>query len=260
MCTLVALDRCTRDAPLWIAANRDEYLDRPSDGPALRAGRDGALVVAPLDRRAGGTWWGVNRAGLFAAVTNRPSAAPDRSRRSRGQLVLDVLAAASAREAAAVAAALGPDLYNPFNLFAADGRDAFAVVYEGAPRLVALEPGVHVIGNVDPNAIEVGKIADTRARAQAVAQGPAEAIADGLAAILRSHDASGDPLAGVCVHRGGYGTRSSTRLRLGAERPWLSHADGPPCTTAYRDFSPLLAELGRTVGPRPGELAARIAS
>jgi hypothetical protein len=59
MCTLVALHRCTPGAFLWIAANRDEYVDRPSDGPALREGRSGA-VVAPLDRRAGGTWWGVN--------------------------------------------------------------------------------------------------------------------------------------------------------------------------------------------------------
>ena len=259
MCTLVALHRCTRDATLWIAANRDEYLDRPAEGPALRAGNDG-MVVAPLDRRAGGTWWGLNRFGVFAAVTNRPSAALDPSRRSRGCLVLDALAAGGAREAADRVASLGPDLYNPFNLFVADAREAFAVVYERTPRRVALEPGVHVIGNVDPNACEVAKVARTRARAQAVAHGPQERIAEGLAAICRSHDASGDPLTSVCVHRGEYGTRSSTLLRLGGARGLLHHADGPPCTTAYRDFSSLLAELGQAVGARPGELAARIAS
>src|SRR6185295_8299258 len=72
MCTLVALHRCTPDASLWVAANRDEFLDRPAEGPALRNGRAGALV-APLDRRAGGTWWGLNAHGVFAAITNRPT-------------------------------------------------------------------------------------------------------------------------------------------------------------------------------------------
>jgi len=259
MCTLVALHRCTRDATLWIAANRDEYLDRPAEGPALRTGRDGPLL-APLDLRAGGTWWGLNRSGVFAALTNRPSASPDSSRRSRGQLVLDALAAPSARAGAEAVAALGPDLYNPFNLFLADGREAFAVVYEAAPRLVALEPGVHVIGNVDPNASEVAKIRRTRALAEEVARGPASQIAAGLAAICRTHDVSGDPLASLCVHRGAYGTRSSTLLGLGPAGGTLQHADGPPCTTAYRDLTPLLAELDHAVVPRPGELAARIAS
>ena len=96
MCTLVALHRCTPDAFLWIAANRDEYADRPADGPALRKGRNG-LLVAPLDRRAGGTWWGVSAQGVFAALTNRPTRELDATRRSRGQLVLDALAAGSAR-------------------------------------------------------------------------------------------------------------------------------------------------------------------
>ena len=84
MCTLVALHRCTPDAFLWIAANRDEYADRPSDGPALRKGRNG-LLVAPLDRRAGGTWWGVSAQGVFAALTNRPTRELDATRRSRGR-------------------------------------------------------------------------------------------------------------------------------------------------------------------------------
>src|SRR5678815_1232251 len=125
MCTLVALHRCTPDAPLWVAANRDEYLERPAEGPALRNGRAGALV-APLDRRAGGTWWGLNAHGVFAAITNRPTSQLDATRRSRGQLVIDALCAGSARAAADALAPLGRDLYNPFNLFVADSQEAFA--------------------------------------------------------------------------------------------------------------------------------------
>lgn len=259
MCTLVALHRCTPDAFLWIAANRDEYLDRAAEGPSLREGRSGP-VIAPLDRRAGGTWWGLNAHGVFAAITNRPTRTLDPSRRSRGQLVLDALSHDSAQAATAALAAVGRDLYNPFNLFVADARDAAAIVYEGTPRVMTLAPGVHVIGNADPNAREVEKIRRTIERAEAVAAGPAGAIVDGLAAICRSHEAGDDPLASTCVHRGGYGTRSSTLLRLGEGGDLLRHADGPPCTSSYTDFTPLLAQLGTPAEPRAGETATRKAS
>ena len=46
MCTLVTLHRCTPDAFLWVAANRDEFLDRPADGLDVPAGA--------FDRVAGG--------------------------------------------------------------------------------------------------------------------------------------------------------------------------------------------------------------
>jgi uncharacterized protein with NRDE domain len=260
MCTLVALHRCAPGAALWVAANRDEFLDRPAEGPALREGRGGP-IVAPLDLRAGGTWWGLSAAGLFAAVTNRPAAQPDPSRRSRGQLVLDLLACGSAQEAAHRAAALAPDRYNPFNLFLADAADAFAVVYDGGPQLARLAPGVHVVGNADPDAREVPKIRRTLERAERVAAGPPEAIRDGLAALCRTHgDDPEDPRGDTCVHLGVYGTRSSTLLRLGGDADRLEHADGAPCTTGYRDFTPLLAELGRTARSGPGEIATRKAS
>jgi len=259
MCTLIVLHRCVPGVPLWIAANRDEYLDRPAEGPALRQGRKGP-VVAPLDRRAGGTWWGLNGRGLFAAVTNRPSGVLDPARRSRGQLVLDVLAAGSAREAAADIARLGPDLYNPFNLLVADAQQAWALVYEGHPRAERLAAGVHVIGNADPDARDVPKVRRTLERAERVAAGAPEQIEPGLAAICRTHGDDADPRGDTCVHLGGYGTRSSSLLRLASGAGRLRHASGPPCTTPYEDFTPLLATLDHAVRPGPGETATRKAS
>lgn len=259
MCTLVVLHRCVPGAHLWVAANRDEFLARPAEGPALREGRAGALV-APLDLQAGGTWWGLNARGVFAAVTNRPTARPDPALRSRGQLVLDLLAADSAHVAAERAAALGPARYNPFNLFLADADDAFALVYEGAARLLPLAPGVHVVGNADPDARTVPKIRRTLERAERVAGGSAGAVRDGLAAICRTHGDDPDPKGDTCVHLGGYGTRSSSLLRLGAAGDRLEHAAGPPCASPYQDFTPLLRELGHTVRRQPGETATRKAS
>ena len=74
MCTLIVFHHCFADAEFVIAANRDEYLDRPAEPPALRFWH-GRSVLAPRDVRAGGTWLGTNDAGVFAGITNRPTPA-----------------------------------------------------------------------------------------------------------------------------------------------------------------------------------------
>src|SRR5205814_530625 len=84
--------------PLVVPANRDEFHERPTEGPALReasistrrarSGRAASArsipVVAPRDLRAGGSWLGVSGSGLFAAITNRHCDGPDPARRARG--------------------------------------------------------------------------------------------------------------------------------------------------------------------------------
>jgi uncharacterized protein with NRDE domain len=58
------------EAPLVVAANRDEALDRPS-GPPRRYPLGERSVLAPEDKVGGGTWLGVNDQGLFVGITNR---------------------------------------------------------------------------------------------------------------------------------------------------------------------------------------------
>jgi uncharacterized protein with NRDE domain len=220
MCTLIVFHRCFADAELVIAANRDESLDRPAEPPALRAWH-GRTVLAPRDARAGGTWLGTNDAGLFAALTNRPNPHPDAARRSRGLLVSDALAAASAAEAAARLGELAARTYNPFNLVVCDSRDAFVVVYEEKPDVRRLDAGAHVIGNGDPDSRRLPKVARL--------------------------------LESTCIHAGAYGTRSSTLMRRGSQpgQDVFHFAGGPPCRHAYQDFTPLLAQLDRP-GMRAG--------
>ena len=101
MCTLIVIHRSVPGRPLIVAANRDEYHDRPAEGPSLRRNEPG-YIVAPKDVRAGGTWLGVNGQGVFAALTNlrNPNpAGPDLHRSSRGEVVTRALEAASADEA-----------------------------------------------------------------------------------------------------------------------------------------------------------------
>ncbi len=248
MCTLIALHRCS-DWPLVIAANRDEHLDRPAETPALRETAAGT-VAAPLDLRAGGTWFGVNPAGVFSGITNRPCPEPDPERRSRGHVVIESLAAASAAQAAEACERLEGGAYNPFNLLLADAEQAFVVVYEEAPKVFALRPGAHVIGNADPDTRTNPKVARLLDRAEAVATLSPAHQRDALAEICRGHEGGSNSFQSTCIHAGGYGTRSSTLLRLGPapeDAEWL-YADGPPCETNYRNITPLLGALRSASG------------
>ena len=48
----------------------------------------------------------------------------------------------------------------------------------------------------------------------------------------RAGDVLADHEFGVCVHGDGFGTRSSSLVRLGDDRVF-AFADGPPCRTPY---------------------------
>ncbi len=266
MCTLIAVHRHVPGRALLIAANRDEYFDRESEGPALRAGIGGA-IVAPLDLRAGGTWLGLNGSGVFAALTNVRSENPDASRLSRGQIVLSALAEGSAEAAARKLQHAGDGLYNSFNCFIADGRSAWVVVYQDRPRLHALEPGVHVIGNIAADETPSEKIERIQREANVAAELPPDEVFGALGALCGKHGdgtgASNDPLRDTCVHAGGtYGTRSSILVETDLEgRPGrLHYAEGAPCKNPHEDFSALLHELRRMPGYGVAETPTRTAS
>ncbi len=259
MCTLIVLHRCFPDAQLVVAANRDEYLDRPTEGPAWRPWAGRSLLV-PLDVRAGGSWLGYSDGGVFAALTNRPTASPDASFRSRGLLVNDILAAhETALEAAKALESLPAETYNPFNLLVSDGERAFVTVYEGKPEVTELAPGAHVIGNADPNDREHPKVGRILVEAERVAAGDSAQALERLAGLCRTHvGETSNPLADTCIHHGGYGTRSATLLRV-TGRPeddrflWL---EGPPCETEFEDRTHLLRDLDQTTG-NPNEAKTR---
>jgi uncharacterized protein with NRDE domain len=253
MCTLIALHRLSPGDALVVAANRDEFLERPAESPALRRTTSG-VIVAPLDIRAGGTWLGINHSGVFAAVTNVSHPEPDPARRSRGLLVMDVLASRSAREAAEKLESLPMGAYNPFNLFVADRRDAHAFSYEESLRAVPSGDGAFVIGNAPLDAPVPPKLSRLRTRLDE--RNPAGGVSlDDLAELCREHEPGPrGPLDALCVHAGPYGTRSSCLLQLSEaglndSRSVLRWSEGAPCENDYQDFSPLLRDLGRG---RPG--------
>lgn len=140
MCTVVILRRPELDWPIILGANRDENLARPWAPPA-RHWPDRADVVAGLDRLAGGTWMGLNDHGVVACILNRHGTlGPADGKRSRGELVLDALDHADARDAAEALQAVDPAAYRPFNMIIADNRDAYWLALRGDTS------GVHVAG------------------------------------------------------------------------------------------------------------------
>lgn len=125
MCTVVTLRRPGSDWPLILGANRDEMVSRPWDAPA-RHWPERHDVVAGRDRLAGGSWFGVNDAGVVAAILNRHGTlGPAAGFRSRGELVLEALDHSDAAAAARALRQLDPKAYRPFNMVIADNRDAF---------------------------------------------------------------------------------------------------------------------------------------
>jgi hypothetical protein len=142
MCSIVVLIRSGHDWPIVIAANRDERHDRPWLPPG-RHWPDRPEIVAGMDVLAGGSWLGVNRTGVVAAVLNRQGTlGPESGKRSRGELVLDALDHVDATDAAAALREIDPRAYRPFNLVVADNRDAFLLSHRdsGGGTAITVEP------------------------------------------------------------------------------------------------------------------------
>lgn len=121
MCLVaLAIDQ-SRRFPLVLAANRDEFFDRPTARLAWWNPPDGGpAVLGGRDLEAGGTWLALTARGRLALVTNvRHARAQDPDAPSRGKVVLEWLAA---RDATADRFWMRTALsgYNRFNLIAAD--------------------------------------------------------------------------------------------------------------------------------------------
>lgn len=248
MCTLAIYVRQLPGLPLVIAANRDEFLDRAATDPELLTTKP--RTVGGRDLRAGGTWLAISEDGIVAGLLNRRTeAAPVASKRSRGELPMMALAAGSAAAAADVLRGLDGDAYNAFNLLVADRGEAWVAQNHGHEmRFTPLEPGLHLISNLDVDDPTCPKIARSHTRFAAAGDafardGDAVAFRRALHAIVADHTLTLDPrlpdaLGAICVHAGRFGTRCSSLLFLDDAGRW-GHwfAAGPPCTS---DFTPAL--------------------
>ena len=106
--------------PLVLAANRDEFYDRPAEGLAWwPPTSEGTEILAGRDLQAGGTWMGLNAAGRLALLTNiRAPARQQADAPSRGDIVTRWLTTCQRTDRFWMQTALAG--HNGFNLIAAD--------------------------------------------------------------------------------------------------------------------------------------------
>ena len=128
---------------LLLAANRDEFRDRPARPMAWWNGSQGPL--AGRDEQAGGSWLAVARDGRWAAVTNFRDITASPGARSRGDLPIDFLTGAESPAGFARRIYLERRAYGPFNLLAGDQQSLWYCATHSMARPV--EPGVHALSN-----------------------------------------------------------------------------------------------------------------
>ena len=95
MCLIAFTLGQNRHYPLVVAANRDEFFNRPTAAMAWWSGANRALVSNPVlagrDLQAGGTWLAISASGVVSAVTNVREGDPKAGVISRGELPLRAL-------------------------------------------------------------------------------------------------------------------------------------------------------------------------
>jgi hypothetical protein len=244
MCTLILLDRVVPQIPVIVAANRDEFFARPAAPPTRFGAANGRpAFAAPHDLEAGGTWMGINQHGVFVGLTNRPVAVEPTGVRSRGLLVVDVLAAASVERAGAEFERQRNERYAPSTCSPrTDARPGWPGRPPRRPDR-APRPGIHVVCNRDrATQLDQGRAAPRETGRHRPRRLP-EALVAELFRVLGAHPDPSNSFENPCVHTAEYGTRSSSVLLAGPGRRAYWYADGAPCETKYRDFTALLDDL-----------------
>jgi uncharacterized protein with NRDE domain len=228
MCLILAALHAHPDHALVIAANRDEFYDRPTAPAAFWP--DHPRILGGRDLRAGGTWLAIDRTGRFAAVTNyrqgeREAAAP----RSRGHLVSDYLSSGMDGGTHVAGVEREADRYNGFNLIAGDARELhWFSNREGRRR--RLGPGIYGLSN---HLLDTPwpKVTAGKGALSAALGGSGGDLVSGLFALLSDRTKVGDDslprtgiglawerlLSSAFIASAEYGTRSSTVVLVGRD-------------------------------------------
>ncbi|NLA40915.1 MAG: NRDE family protein [Smithella sp.] len=213
---------------LILAANRDEFYDRPSAPADFWTSHP--QVLAGKDLKEKGTWLGVTLEGKFAAITNyRDPASWKADAPSRGKLVSRYLTGSAGPEKYLRNVVKKAGVYNGFNLLAGDGEDLF--VFSNRGDLQKLSAGIYGLSNELLDTpwpkVQRGKKLLKKSLAQKgkeLEETLFELLSDRLAPPDRNLPETGIGLewerllATMFIKSPVYGTRSSTLLLIGKNR------------------------------------------
>jgi len=243
MCIMAFLFRSAKNTPILVAANREEFRDRPTQIPRIQSGTP--RVICGIDRQAGGTWFGVNQHGLFSSVTNRRKTHVPANPRSRGLLCRELLENRTAKEAAIAAVQeLETGNYAGANYVVGDGEYA-AVIHGGNQvELVELDPGLHIISDCDVDDRQDERQEYVR-RMLTLHKLDSSVTFLAVASRAFSRPPDGSGRRGAVTTGGDFGTVSSTLLSLPnrIQQAVYQYTPGPPCDMAYDDLSALLRQV-----------------
>lgn len=242
MCLIVFGWKTHPDYPLVLAANRDEYLQRPAsplhfwdDAPATAGGRD---------VEKGGSWLAVNRDGRWAAVTNFRDGRPaTTSALSRGHLVRDFMVCASSASEYATRIAPAIATYPGCNLLLGDSETVLCISnrHPASPhvRIETVTEGVHGLSN---HFLDTPwpKVERAKQAVQDLLGGESQDLTQRLLAIMADRTVAQDdelPSTGVShdqervlsapfIVAEGYGTRASTVVLMDSQGQLYMHERG----------------------------------
>lgn len=233
MCLIVFAWHVMPDIPLIAAANRDEFLDRPT--VAAMAWDDQPQIYAGRDLQAGGTWMGITQPGRFAAITNIRAPSEKRSDApSRGKLVSDFLGSDLSPRSYIDSIGEAAGQYNGFNLLVGDREELIWFSNRGsddARNGQALAPGIYGISNALLDT-PWPKVVRTKAQFASLLcqRAPEDAYFDMLFDTTRAASDCRLPKTGIdiemerllsapYIEAPNYGTRASTLVRLYSKEP-----------------------------------------
>ncbi|MFW6011991.1 MAG: NRDE family protein [Desulfosalsimonas sp.] len=131
--------------PLIIAANRDEFYNRPTE--PISFWRDNPEILAGRDLQSGGTWLGITRKGKIGAVTNfREPGSLIPWGESRGQLVKNYLEGFIPPDKYLAEVEKNKNNYSGFNLVIGD-TDLLWWYSNKNGGIVRLTRGIHAVSN-----------------------------------------------------------------------------------------------------------------
>jgi uncharacterized protein with NRDE domain len=225
MCLILFAYKVHPKYKLMVAANRDEFYQRPTapvhfweDDPEILAGRD-------LEKL--GTWMGVTKSGRFAALTNyRDPKEVTQGKRSRGELVANALQYKGDIKEYMQSLVRNNDTYPGYNLLAGD-RDELYYYSNVVQELITVTPGIYGVSNHLLNTTWP-KVQTGKEGLAAILNNNQEELVEPLLTLLQKADQAPDeklPQTGVSldlermlssmfIKSDNYGTRSSTVLLM----------------------------------------------
>ena len=224
MCLLLISYNTHPEYPLIVAANRDEFYNRPTE--KAHFWKDYPDLLAGKDIEAGGTWLGITKSGRFAAITNyRDMKTIKEKAPSRGKLTLNFLTSEIPPVKYGYSLSEKAKEYNGYNLLFSDPETMFYFSNQTMESR-QLSPGLYGLSN---HLLDTPWPKVVRSKESFLKAITAERISEESLFEILSDDRQADddqlPETGlsreleravspVFIKSDGYGTRSSTILMV----------------------------------------------